>query len=101
MSNLIYSNYSPGAGRPTPCQTCRLRRRKCDLGSPCHRCLASGRECIYLRPMLHKHLHYENLTNASHCSDLRILEKQLEILEGNVASLKKGLHIANNANDIN
>src|SRR4051794_13981579 len=101
MSELIYSYYSPGVCRRIPCQSCRVRRRKCDLASPCHRCLASGLECIYIRPMPHDHLNDENLMNAPHCSDLSILEKQLEILEGDIASLKKGLHIANNANDMN
>ncbi|CAE6365728.1 unnamed protein product [Rhizoctonia solani] len=32
---------------PTSCQTCRRRRKKCDLSKPqCQRCIKDGRECL-------------------------------------------------------
>eukprot|EP00752_Nemacystus_decipiens_P005054 g4589.t1 len=48
------------AAKPTPygmrrsCELCRRRKKKCDGGRPCRRCLGAGSECMYIMRRWHQ-----------------------------------------------
>ncbi|KAI9340833.1 hypothetical protein BDR26DRAFT_918568 [Obelidium mucronatum] len=48
----LYTDLSDLGKRPTPCNECRLRRKRCSLGNPCTRCFDKGIECVYHRRLL-------------------------------------------------
>ncbi|RUS14263.1 hypothetical protein BC937DRAFT_94083 [Endogone sp. FLAS-F59071] len=89
-----YSHSQPTARRRIPCESCRLRRRKCNFGSPCHRCQVSERECVYVRHLSPDDIEYEKLMseggeNGGDCSEkIFLLHKQLELLENEISKFK-------------
>ncbi|RUS25033.1 hypothetical protein BC938DRAFT_472725 [Jimgerdemannia flammicorona] len=91
------SSTAPISRRRIPCESCRLRRRKCNFDSPCHRCRVSERECVYVRYLTPDDIEYEKelLDEGVDFDDdnnwpeeVLILTEKLEMLEMEVAKFK-------------
>ncbi|KAM3160984.1 Zn(2)-C6 fungal-type domain-containing protein [Lachancea thermotolerans] len=68
------------AGKGLACQSCRKRRRKCNLESPCSNCQKYGVECVPINQDLRRRRH-----SAAY---LKSLENKISQLEALVADLK-------------
>ena len=66
----------------TGCYTCRLRRKKCDEGTPmCTACKHLGLQCEYKRPMWWSN----NEARRQHKDDIKLIIKRKKLSEKNTA----------------